>query len=140
METVKPLNKWANAHTYYAVDIARIALGIFLFYKGVSFFTDTGYLLNVLEPFRDLGGTLFIVHYVASAHLVGGVLITFGLLTRWAILVQLPILIGAVIVNFMGELAVVDLLTSAIALFLSVCFLAYGSGKHSADYFFKMQQ
>src|SRR5688572_25854272 len=30
MGTVKRLNKWANAHTYYPLDLLRVALGIFL--------------------------------------------------------------------------------------------------------------
>jgi putative oxidoreductase len=42
---------------------------------------------------------MFQVHYIASAHFLGGILIVFGLLTRWAILAQLPILIGAVLIN-----------------------------------------
>ena len=43
METVKSLNKWANAHTSYPLDILRIVVGIFLFWKGISFITDTEY-------------------------------------------------------------------------------------------------
>lgn len=41
MGTIKTLNKWANAHTYYPLDILRIALGIFLFMKGVHFVSST---------------------------------------------------------------------------------------------------
>jgi len=36
-------------------------------------------------------------HFIAFAHLVGGLLIAMGLITRPAILFQLPILIGAVL-------------------------------------------
>ena len=45
--------------------------------------------LNVLET--------FISHYVISAHLVGGLLMTVGLLTRVGALIQLPVLTGALI-------------------------------------------
>ena len=31
MATIKSLNKWANAHTYYPLDLLRVALGVFLF-------------------------------------------------------------------------------------------------------------
>jgi putative oxidoreductase len=31
MNNVKLLNKWAKAHTYFTVDLVRIALGVFLF-------------------------------------------------------------------------------------------------------------
>jgi uncharacterized membrane protein YphA (DoxX/SURF4 family) len=64
----------------------------------------------------------------------------FGLLTRWAIIVQLPILIGAVVVNFMGEMHSQNLFLSLLLLIISLFFLIYGSGKHSADYYFKMQE
>lgn len=140
MGTIKSLNKWANAHTYYPVDLARIMLGIFLFYKGTTFLSSTQYLVDIVKPLNDLGGTLFLIHYVAPAHLIGGVLIAFGLLTCWAVIAQLPILLGAVAINFIGEMNANNLITSSVVLILSICFMVYGSGKHSADYHLKMQQ
>ena len=79
------------------------------------------------------------IHYVAPAHLMGGILIFFGLLTRWAIIAQLPILIGAVLINFLGEMNTTNLLISSIVLLLCIFFLFYGSGKNSVDYYMKMQ-
>ena len=140
MNNVKSLNKWANAHTYLPVDLARIALGIFLFMKGIFFVTNIQYLHDLISPIDKLGGGMFLIHYIAPAHLVGGIMIVFGLLTRWAIIAQLPILIGAVIVNFMGEMYSQNLLLALLTLSFCVAFLFYGSGKHSADYFFKMEQ
>jgi len=96
MNNVKSLNKWANAHTYLPVDLLRMALGIFLFWKGVTFITNIQYLVDLLSPIDKLDdgmSGMLIVHYVASAHFLGGILIFFGLLTRWALIVQLPILI-----------------------------------------------
>ncbi|MES2811026.1 MAG: DoxX family protein [Bacteroidota bacterium] len=140
METVKSLNKWANAHTYYSLDILRIIVGIFLFWKGVSFITNTEYYNQLVEPIKNLGGGMLIVHYVMAAHMVGGVMIVFGLLTRWSIMAQIPILLGAFLVNFIGEMHVGNLILSFLLLAICVFFLFYGSGKHSADYYFKMQQ
>jgi uncharacterized membrane protein YphA (DoxX/SURF4 family) len=40
--------------------------------------------------------SFMIAHYVAVAHLVGGLMLLFGLYTRLATLVQLPVLIDAV--------------------------------------------
>ena len=80
------------------------------------------------------------VHYVAFAHLIGGVLIAVGLLTRWAILFQLPIIIGAILINFIGVMQPGRLFEASIILILSLFFLFYGSGKHSTDYYMKMQQ
>lgn len=138
--TVKDLNKWANAHTYFTLDLLRIALGVFLFFKGITFITNIQYLVDLISPIDKIGGGMFLIHYIAPAHMIGGIMIVFGLLTRWAIIAQLPILIGAVIVNFMGELHAQNLIIAFLTLSLCVFFLFYGSGKHSADYFFKMQR
>ncbi len=140
METVKNLNKWANAHTYYSLDFIRIVVGVFLFMKGISFMTNTVYYNQLVDPIKSLGGGMLIVHYVMAAHMMGGVMIVFGLLTRWAIMAQIPILIGAFLINFTYEMNFVNLLLSLLLLCVSIFFLFYGSGKHSADYYFKMQQ
>jgi len=140
MNNVKNMNKWANAHTYFSVDLVRIALGVLLFFKGVTFITNLQYLADLLSPFDKFGGGMILLHYIASAHILGGILIVFGLLTRWAIIAQLPILVGAVVINFMGEMHSQNLLLSLAVLAVCVFFLIYGSGKHSADYYFKMEE
>jgi putative oxidoreductase len=140
MNNVKNLNKWANAHTYFSVDLVRIALGVLLFSKGVTFITNLQYLQDLLSPIDKLGGGMILLHYIASAHILGGILIVFGLLTRWAIIAQLPILVGAVVINFMGEMHSQNLLLSLAVLGVCIFFLIYGSGKHSADYYFKMEE
>lgn len=140
METIKTLNKWANAHTYIPLDIVRIALGIFLFFKGINFMSNSEMLIQLFEPFQNMAGGMLVVHYVAPAHFIGGILIAFGLLTRWAIIAQLPILIGAIVINFAGEMHTNNLILALITLLVCAFFLVYGSGKHSADYYFKMQK
>jgi putative oxidoreductase len=140
MNNVKSLNKWANAHTYLPVDVLRMALGVFLFMKGVYFVSNIQYLVDLISPIEKIGGGMFLLHYIAPAHLVGGILIFFGLLTRWAIIAQLPILICAIIINFMGFMHHQNLLLALLSLGVCVFFLIYGSGKNSADYFFKMEK
>ncbi|WP_367753998.1 DoxX family protein [Flavobacterium sp. WC2421] len=140
MNNVKQLNKWANAHTYLTLDLVRIALGVFLFTKGISFITNIQYLVDLISPIDRIGGGMFLIHYIAPAHMIGGIMIVFGLLTRWAIIAQLPILIGAIVVNFMGEMHSQNLLLALLILVVCLFFLFYGSGKHSADYYFKMQK
>lgn len=140
MGIIKSLNKWANAHTYYPLDILRFALGIFLFYKGIDFISNSEILFELIKPLKSFAGAMLTIHYVAPAHLVGGILIFFGLLTRWAIIAQLPILIGAVLINFLGEMNTTNLLLSSVILILCIFFLFYGSGKHSVDYNMKMEQ
>lgn len=140
MPTIKSLNKWANAHTYYPLDLLRIALGVFLFLKGIDFLSNTQILVDLLKPVQNLAGAMIVVHYVAPAHLLGGILIAFGLLTRWSVAAQLPLLIGAIVINFVGEMQVANLIIASFVFLICVFFLFYGSGKHSADYYLKMQQ
>lgn len=97
-------------------------------------------LMDLFTPIQNLAGGMITVHYVAPAHFIGGMLIAFALLTRWAIIAQLPILIGAILINFVGEMHVGNLIVATATLMVCIFFLFYGSGKHSADYYFKMQQ
>ena len=140
MKIIKNLNKWANAHTYFSVDLLRMTLGVFLFIKGISFITNLQYLQDLFSPIDKYGGGMILYHYIAAAHIVGGILIVFGLLTRWVIIAQLPILLGAIIINFMGEMHSQNLALSIVTLGICLIFLFYGSGKNSADYYFNMQE
>jgi putative oxidoreductase len=78
-------------------------------------------------------------HYFGIFNFVGGIMIVFGLLTRLAVAVQLPILIGAVAINFIGVMNSQNLLEASIVLLVSLFFLFFGSGKHSMDFDLKMQ-
>src|SRR5690606_3759365 len=116
------------------------ALGVFLFVKGAVFLNNMSSLVQMFEPIKDMPGGMIWLHYVLPAHFIGGLLIAFGLLTRWAIIAQIPILIGAILVNLLGEFHTVAFILATVTLAVCVFFLFYGSGKHSADYYFKMQQ
>jgi uncharacterized membrane protein YphA (DoxX/SURF4 family) len=140
MGRIKSLNKWANAHTYYPLDLVRIFLGAFLFYKGIDFMGNTGILMDLLKPINSMVDGMVLVHYVAPAHFVGGILIVFGLLTRWAIVAQLPILVVAILINFLGVMNTSNLLVAIAILVLCIFFLIYGSGKHSVDKYLKMEK
>ena len=141
MKLIKRLNKWDNSHAYYPIDILRVVLGLFLIYKGIYFFKNSSFLSLLLNDF-DFGGfssIMLSVHYIGLFHFVGGIMIVFGLLTRLALIVQFPIFIGAVVINFFGTMYVQNLTEASIVLFVSLFFLVYGSGKHSADYDLKME-
>lgn len=140
MGTIKTWNKWANAHTYYGLDLIRVALGVFLIVKGVSFMSDLDAFVAVMRPYEGMPASWIILHYVAAAHFVGGFFIVIGLLTRWAVAFQFPVLFGAIMTNFLGEMVVGNLLTALVIFLVCVFFFVYGSGKHSADYYLKMQQ
>ncbi|MET3114237.1 putative membrane protein YphA (DoxX/SURF4 family) [Pedobacter sp. CG_S7] len=65
------------------------------------------------------------IHIIAFAHLVGGILITIGLLTRFAVVIQIPILLSAIFfVNLSKGFSTLnsELWLSVIVLFLLVLF------------------
>lgn len=138
MEQIVKLNKWANAHTNIGIDIARVILGLFLIFKGVFFAQQGVYLQEVAQPFGIEKWSFFTVHFIPMVHIAGGFLITIGLLTRLATAIHIPILLGAVIVNFMGAMDALNLVQALASFVLCAFFLVYGSGKHSADYYMKM--
>ena len=83
---------------------------------------------------------VLLVHLVASAHLMGGILIVIGLITRIAILFQLPILAGAILfVNSKTGFYSMDseLALSVLVFVLLLVFLVFGSGKLSVDEWMK---
>lgn len=142
MDTLHRIEHWADTHHPRWIDFIRVALGLFILYKGILFISNTDALLNLIHE-MDIGFFhMALAHYVAFAHLVGGILIALGLLTRFAIIFQIPILVGAVFfVNIdQGFLSVTNNLEfgiSLLVLVLLIVFLIYGSGKFSADEYMK---
>lgn len=136
------IENWADTHHPRWIDFIRVALGLFILYKGISFIANTDALLEISQAADIAFFNLALAHYVAFAHLVGGILIAIGLLTRWAVIAQLPILFFAVFfVNIkQGFLSVSNNLEfelSLLVLILLIVFLIYGSGKFSVDHWMK---
>jgi uncharacterized membrane protein YphA (DoxX/SURF4 family) len=140
MGKLQNLETWADQHHPKWLDIIRILLGVILFLKGVDFVRDTESLMNIMHNSKFPWVSLILAHYVAFAHLVGGLLIMLGLLTRVAVLFQLPILLGAVIfINAQKGFYSVnsELWFSLLVLLLLLFFLFYGSGPLSVDAVYK---
>ena len=78
-----------------------------------------------------------LVYYVTFAHMVGGIMIALGILTRFSSIIQIPIVLGAVFVND-SLLSPINaqLWYSVIALALLVVFIIIGSGPFSLDRYF----
>ncbi|MFD2515428.1 DoxX family protein [Pontibacter locisalis] len=130
------VERWADTHHPMWLDFLRVGLGIFLMVKGFMFVQDTEALFSIMRKSQFPWVSMGLAHYVAFAHLVGGFLIALGLITRVAILFQLPILLGAVFFinperGFYSENT--ELWASIIVLVLLVFFLIFGSGKFSVD-------
>lgn len=133
MTYMERLEYWGERHHPAWMDIVRIALGIFLIVKGIQFLTNMSTLLNLVESTVSFSSFMLIMlsHYIVFAHLVGGLALTLGILTRVACILQIPILIGAVVsIGTAPELfrPFSDLLISLVVLGLLVYFLIAGDG------------
>jgi putative oxidoreductase len=120
----------------------RIILGLILVAKGISFLYDSTSLETMVhnngwDMFNSNAQTMAAI--ITYANLLGGVFIATGFITRWASVVQIPILIGAVIYNMQEGISFSnpELLLSGITLILLIVFVVKGSGPISADEFFR---
>ncbi|HEY6955688.1 MAG TPA: DoxX family protein [Flavisolibacter sp.] len=134
MNYVERIEHWGEAHHPKWLDFVRIALGIFLLLKGVEFADNMNKLLNLMSglPFGNFM-MIMVAHYVLAAYMLGGVLLATGLLTRFACIINLPVVLAALFMNvfhqFSEETAVVVILV------LLVYFLVIGSGRWSLDWY-----
>ncbi|MEO6289029.1 MAG: DoxX family protein [Ginsengibacter sp.] len=138
MNFLQRLEFWGNSHHPKWMDIIRIALGIFLCYKGADFLLHMSSLINLMSTKSSFGFGSFAYimagQYVVFAHIVGGIFLILGLFTRFACIIQIPILLGAVIfVNSSREMLqpYSELLLSIVILLLLVYFLIAGNGQWS---------
>ncbi|MGN6490852.1 MAG: DoxX family protein [Agriterribacter sp.] len=144
MNILHSIERWGDAHHPKWLDFIRILLGIFLFLKGVEFINNMERLTALMERSEFLGSISLgiLAHYIVFAHLVGGALIAFGLLTRMAALIQIPILLGAILfIN--SDLGIftphAELWMSILILGMLIFFLGAGSGPISVDEWMKKQ-
>lgn len=139
MEVLQKLKHWLNDHRAEALDLIRIYLGIALFVRGVLFIADTQGAAELLQSSAEAAFvSSALIHYVAFAHLAGGVLLALGLLTRLAALAQLPILVGAVFFVHLEEgllAAGQSLELSALVLALLALIFLFGAGRWSLDHY-----
>lgn len=138
MNLVHKIENWGDSHHPKVLDLIRIALGIFLLLKGVAFMENRAYLTHLIESqdVIDLSPNLLIlvVYYVTFAHLVGGVLIAVGILTRLASIIQIPVVLGAVFLTGIFQEPINAMVwPSVTALILLVVFTILGSGPISLD-------
>jgi len=140
MNMVQKIEHWGDIHHTKWLDVIRIVLGLLILSKGVAFISDTGVQQEWILQHNTLGFSglmaIAVLHIVAFAHLVGGLLILMGLLTRFASVIQIPILLGAIFfVNISKGFSFLnsELWLSIIVLLLLVLFWIVGSGPFSVD-------
>ena len=133
MNVISRIEGWGNEHRPGFLDIFRIALGIYITYKGVVFASNIESLELSVEGLTMLFTGVVLAHYVIFAHLLCGPLIIFGVLTRIMCLVQVPILLGAVFFINAPKGFSLELEISVVILFALIVFIVFGAGKYSID-------
>lgn len=138
MNVLTKIEGWGNAHRPGFLDIFRIALGIFITYKGFNFLGNLDELKLSIQGITMNYVGVSIAHYVVFAHVLCGPLIAFGLWTRIMCAVQLPLLVGAVLLvnapkGFLSVGNHMELEVSIVVLIGLIVFMVFGAGKFSID-------
>lgn len=143
MNLIQKWEAYGETHHPSWLDSLRVLLGFIILAKGIMFISDTSALMNLIRDSGFPWSTLAVAHYVAFAHLVGGVFIILGLKTRVAILFQIPILLGAIFVVNVHKgyfTSNSELMLSLAVLLLLIFFFFWGSGPISVDNFMRMHK
>lgn len=136
MNAVGKIEDWADHHHPSWLDFLRILLGLILIIKGVAFVNNSDLIVAAIINSKLQFITFIAAVYATIILLIGGLLITFGLITRVVVLFELPILIvESFFTNFPKVFSVVNYKStySIIILLLLIFFLFYGSGPFSTD-------
>ena len=122
----------------------QLALGIFLVFKGYEFLENMSTMISRMGTVlpNSYFALSMLGHYIVFAHLVGGLFLAVGLLTRAACIFQIPVLIGAIIfINQTDMLRPFSQLAVTISvLILLIYFLVAGNGPWSVDHYFDEQK
>ncbi len=139
MSTLQQIQQWSATHHPRWLVVLRVALGLSLFAKGISFVNNNAALDQLIAGSFVSNAVHWLPLAITSAHLLGGFLIIIGLLTRWATLFQIPILIGAVIFisRQSGTFSLSEFIFALVILVLLIFFLFEGGGPISLDNYFK---
>ncbi len=137
MNLIHSIEHWGDRHHPQWLDYFRIALGIIILAKGISFVNDQEAVRRLIEQTNFQLSIWGAVHYVVFSHLVGGLFIIFGFQTRLAALLILPVVVGAVFfVNITRGFSFLnsELWLSLVVLVLLIVFMIVGSGRFSLDH------
>jgi putative oxidoreductase len=131
MNLVQRVEHWGDTHHPQWVDVVRILLGVFLCYKGIDFLMNMGTMLGLITNKMSFGSfsSMLMSNYIAFAHILGGILLILGVLTRFACLIQIPILLGAIFIRVDMYRPFSAVLLPIVVLLLLIYFLIVGNGK-----------
>jgi putative oxidoreductase len=89
------MTTWVAENRDAVWDAVRIYLGFALVMKGFVYMTHHGELVATMEQTEVAFAGPALAEAVAVAHITGGLMMTFGILTRIGAAIQIPNLLGA---------------------------------------------
>jgi len=136
MSYLHQLDQWSNKHQYNWFVVLRVVLGLCLFFKGIQFIKDAEILEQLITKNALSQNFLWLNDFIPWLHLSGGIMILIGLFTRLSVILQIPVLVGAVFFTNSGSSILTgqsDLIFSLVVLLLLFFFLVEGGGPISLD-------
>jgi len=121
-----------EAHRDLGYALIRIYLGVALLVRGWLILIDPSEITRL----AGIQTVYWWYSYLIGAHMIGGLMLAAGFLTRWAALAQIPILVGAVFfIHLEKGLMTVgqSLEVASLVLALLVVFTLFGGGNYSVD-------
>ncbi len=143
MYLLHKIDNWSEKHHPLWLDFFRVILGAVLIWQALYFITNKAAVVRIVDQYGFGFYTMTAAHAIIGIHLVGGVLIFAGLLTRFAAAIQLPVLVCNIIFviapnGFMSIRSEAEL--TMIVFALCLLFLFEGSGHFSVDYYLKTHE
>ena len=137
------IDVWSEKHHPLWLDFFRVLLGTVLVWQAIYFIVNRSAIIQIVDQYGFGFYTMTAAHAIIGIHLVGGVLIFFGLLTRLAAAIQIPVLFCNIVFiiipnGFMSLRSEAELTIVVSALVL--LFLFEGSGHYSVDSYLKSHE
>ena len=140
MYLLNKIDTWSEKHHPLWLDFFRILLGIILIWQALYFIATKSAIIEIVDQYGFGFYTMTAAHAIIGIHLVGGLLILSGLLTRFAAAIQLPVLICNIIFIIIpnGFMSIKPEAEITLVVFaLVILFLFEGSGHFSLDSYMK---
>jgi putative oxidoreductase len=129
------MDKWSEHNRDVGLLLLRIVLGAVLMLKGYRFLFHTNDVTNIINSYHPSSLATIFAWVIIFANLLGGLFILIGILTRIVCLIQIPILVGAMLINIGTHLLnSSEWLLAFVTFFLIVYLYIYGSGKYSIQH------
>jgi uncharacterized membrane protein YphA (DoxX/SURF4 family) len=112
----------------------RVILGGALFIKGIDFIRNKAILRQVISEIDFLEKFSILEAAIPWIHLLGGLFILIGMFTRIVIFIQIPIIIGAIIVLYNTKntsFYSTEMIFAVTILLMLFIYLKFGDGFYS---------